>query len=399
MTPRSRRSDQEALENESTLLPKDPPHWLIQGTAWLIIAIFAASLLAAFLVHVHETIRCPCVLVPEGGAAPIQSPLLAVVRQVRAAEGSEVAAGDELFVLSSDEVGDWDAQERTLREDLSSRSRGLKESEFTDAADLQIKDHEIAQIDEELKFRESTVAVERDLAARAEKLLKLGVYSETDLILRRLEVEGAEKDLSVARRTRQQLTLQRQQMVDEQARKHSDQLAEITKLGIRLDTLKRQLKDSSQNLISVRAPYAAIVISLSANNAGSVVQKGQELCQLARVNGKLKVRLMLAESGMARIAVGQRVRFFADAFPYQRYGTLTGTLSWMSPSAVSSREGQQFVALATLDRESFIYRGHEAILRAGMRGEARVIVGSRTLIEYALEPVRQLRENLGSANP
>ena len=102
---------------------------------------------------------------------------------------------------------------------------------------------------------------------------------------------------------------------------------------------------------------------------------------------------------MARIAVGQRVRFFADAFPYQRYGTLTGTLSWMSPSAVSSREGQQFVALATLDRESFIYRGHEAILRAGMRGEARVIVGSRTLIEYALEPVRQLRENLGSANP
>jgi hypothetical protein len=30
-----------------------------------------------------------------------------------------------------------------------------------------------------------------------------------------------------------------------------------------------------------------------------------------------------------------------------------------------------------------------------MKGEARVVVGSRTLIEYALEPVRQLRENLG----
>jgi multidrug efflux pump subunit AcrA (membrane-fusion protein) len=399
MTRNALRSEREDLEGESSLLPRDPPHWVVRGTAWLVIAIFIAGILAAFLVHVQETIRCPCVLVPEGGADPIQAPLLAVVRQVRVAEGSVVAAGDELFVLSSEEVGDWDAQERTLREDLTSRNKSLKEAELTDAADLQIKDHEIAQVDEELKFRQSTLAVERDLVARAEKLLKLGVYSETDLILRRLEVEGAEKDLSVAGRTRQQVILQRQQMVDEQARKHSDEVAEITKLGIRLDTLKRQLKDTNLNMVSVRAPYTAIVTSLSTNNTGSVVQKGQELCQLARVNGKLKVRLLVAESGLARIAVGQRVRFFADAFPYQRYGTLTGTLSWMSPSAVSSRDGAQFVALATLDRNSFSFRGQEGVLRAGMKGEARVVVGSRSLIEYALEPVRQLRENLGSPNP
>mgnify|MGYP003694436815 CR=1 FL=1 len=28
----------------------------------------------------------------------------------------------------------------------------------------------------------------------------------------------------------------------------------------------------------------------------------------------------------------------------------------------------------------------------GMKGEARIRVGSRTLIEYAFEPIRQLRE-------
>jgi len=29
-----------------------------------------------------------------------------------------------------------------------------------------------------------------------------------------------------------------------------------------------------------------------------------------------------------------------------------------------------------------------------MRGDARIIVGGRTLIEYAFEPIRQLRENI-----
>ena len=33
-------------------------------------------------------------------------------------------------------------------------------------------------------------------------------------------------------------------------------------------------------------------------------------------------------------------------------------------------------------------------MRVGMRGEARIVVGSRALIEYAFEPVRQLRENM-----
>jgi len=383
MTPNSRREDQDTLDRESTLLPRDPPSLVIWGTAWLVIALFACGLIAAFVVRAPETISCPCILVPEGGADPIQSPRVAVIRQVLATEGREVAAGDR------------DTEARTLEEDLASRQKNIKQSELTDAADIQMKDHEIAQADDEVKFRESTLAVERDLAARVEKLQKIGVYSETDVIVRRLEVEGAEKDLSVTTRTRQEVILQRQQLAAEQVRQRSDQLAEVKKLEIRLGALKRQLEDSHQNMISIRAPYAGVVVSVAQNNPGSVVQNGQELCQLARANGKLRVRLSLTETGLARLAVGQRMRFFADAFPYQRYGTVRGTLSWISPSIVSSKDGQQFIATATLDQDAFQVGGQLKPLRVGMRGEARVVVGSRTLIEYALEPIRQLRENLG----
>jgi multidrug efflux pump subunit AcrA (membrane-fusion protein) len=399
MTPNSRRDDRDALDQESGLLPKEPPPWVVRGTAWLIIALFAALLAGSVLVRVPETIRCPCILVPEGGADPIQSPRVAVIRQVRVSEGREVSAGDELFVLSSEEVGDNDTQARTLAEDLASMKKNLQQSEATDAADLQMKDHEIAQTDEEMKFREASLAVERDLAARVEKLYRLGVYAQTDLIVRQLDVAGAEKDLSIAGRTRQQVILQRQQLAAEQDRRRSDRVAEIKKLEIRLEALKGGLADSNRNLISIRAPYDAVVVSLAENNPGSVVQNGQELCQLARADGKLKVRLQVAESSLARLAVGQRMRFFADAFPYQRYGTVTGTLSWISPSAISSRDGPRFVAVATLDRTVIQVAGQARPLRVGMQGEARIVVGRRRLIEYALEPIHQLRENLGRSAP
>jgi multidrug efflux pump subunit AcrA (membrane-fusion protein) len=384
----------EAPDAASTLLPQDPPSWVVQGTAWLIIGLFAAGLLASVLIHLPETIRCPCILAPEGGADPIQSPRLAIVRQVRVSEGRVVAAGDELFVLSSEDAGDHDAQSRTVDEDLTTQRRTLRQAEATDAEDLEIKDHEIAQADEEMKFRETAVGVERDLVGRYAKLSKVGVYSETDLVLRQLELAGAEKDLSVAERTRQQVILQRQQMAAEQSRQKSDRMAEIRKLEIRSEALKNEMADSNKNMISIRAPYDAVVISLAENNPGSVVQNGQELCQLARAGGKLKVRLLLAETGLPRLAVGQQIRFFADAFPYQRYGTITGKLTWISPSAVASRDGQQFVAIGTLDRDAFQVGSAAQPLRVGMRGEARIVVGDRTLIEYAVEPIRQMRENL-----
>ena len=144
--------------------------------------------------------------------------------------------------------------------------------------------------------------------------------------------------------------------------------------------------------MSIRAPYHAAVISLTHRNPGGVVQNGAELCQLARADGEPRVRLLLQEAGVPKLAPGQKLRLFFDAFPYQRYGTITGKLEWISPAAVSSPEGQRFTGRATLDQTAFRTRGQERPLRVGMKGEARLMVGTRTLIEYAFEPLRQLRE-------
>src|SRR5213594_4546602 len=104
--------------DQGEMLRPEPPPQIIRCTAWLLIGIFLALFLISVLVHIPETVRCSFVLVPENGADPIQSPLMAVVQAVKVAEGQEVPAGAELFVLRSDEIWAWQTQLQTSEEDL-----------------------------------------------------------------------------------------------------------------------------------------------------------------------------------------------------------------------------------------------------------------------------------------
>jgi hypothetical protein len=115
---------------------------------------------------------------------------------------------------------------------------------------------------------------------------------------------------------------------------------------------------------------SGVVISLANQNSGSVVQMGQELCQMAATNAKPRGRLILSEAGVPKLAIGQRVRFFFEAFPYQRYGVVNAKLDWISQSAVTSPEGAHFVALASLDQGELAARRRPLPLRVGMGGEA-----------------------------
>jgi multidrug efflux pump subunit AcrA (membrane-fusion protein) len=382
------------LENESEMLPRDPPPWIVRSTAWILIAMFLIAILVAIVVHLPETVRAPFVLVPQEGADPIQSPRLGIVRKVCVGEGQTVAANDELFVLQSDEIRGLDTQLHTLIEDLRTREESLAKADSAHNSLLEIKIAEIAQGESEVKFREKHASSSRELVAGMEALSKTGGISKVELLRLRLDLAASEKDQSVAQRTLQQIRLERQRIETEHSRLRSEALSEIEKIRFRIAGLQNDLQSSEKNMLSVRAPYAGVIISLAQQNAGNVVQNGQELCQMARHDSKPRARLALSEAGLPRLAIGQRVRFFFEAFPYQRYGAVNARLDWISPSAVATPEGPRFVGLASLETSESPARKKPLAIKVGMRGEARIVVGRRTLIQYAFEPIRQLSEEM-----
>src|SRR6266436_7179901 len=391
----SQLTERGSLDVESEMLPQEPPPWIIRSTAWLLLAAFLFALLVAIVMRLPETVHCQFVLIPATGADPIQSPRQAIISRVGVEEGQPVQAGEDLFVLRSDEIRGWDMQFRTLTEDLHSREESLIRNETAYVSQLEIKKSETEQAKSEIKFRENHVAATRDLVARMEKLAKQGGESEIDLVKLKLDLAGSEKDLSVAQRGWQQANLDRQRMETEHARQRGEQQSEIEKLRMRIGALRTDLENTQQNLLTVRSPYEGVITSIDQRTVGSFVQQGQVLCQLAPKDAKPRARMTLNEAGLPKLAIAQRVRYFFEAFPYQRYGAVTGKLDWISPSAVTTTDGSHFVALGSLDRYEISPRTGEVLpLRVGMRGQAHIIVGGRTLIEYAFEPIRQLRESM-----
>jgi multidrug resistance efflux pump len=383
------------IDTESEMLPQDPPSWIVRGMAWMLLAAFVFATLLAVVMRMPETVRCSYILVPATGADPIQSPRQAIISRVAVTEGQTVKAGEELFGLRSDEIRGWDTQFHTLEADLRNREESLIKNDEAHKALLDIKAAETEQAKSEVKFRENHMNTSRDLVTRMEGLAKKGGMSEFELVRAKLDLAGSEKDYSVAQRTVQQAALERQRMITERARLRGEELAEIEKLKMRVAALKSDLENTTKSTLAVRSPYDGVVIAIDQRSVGAVVQQGQVLCQLSPIDAKPRARMMLTEPSLAKLAVGQKVRYFFEAFPYQRYGAVDGKLEWISPSAVNSSDGSHFMASASLDRTSIAVRGAKPMpLRVGMKGEAHVVVGHRTLIEYAFEPIRQLRESM-----
>src|SRR5215471_9031565 len=212
--------------SEAELLPQEPPPKVIRWTAWLLIGIFVVLVLVAVLVHIPDTVRCSFVLVPENGADPIQSPLMAVVQAVKVAEGQEVPSGAELFVLRSDEIWAWQTQLQTSEEDLRSAQQRSARMEEYFTAQQAIKKEEMQQAERDLNFRQKHLATSKDLVTRNQKLADEKLVSEIEMINRRLSLAESEKDLNVAERRVQQLALQRQQLDTDRARQRADEQSE-----------------------------------------------------------------------------------------------------------------------------------------------------------------------------
>src|SRR6202022_2805905 len=121
-------SQRASIDTEAEMLPQDPPPKIMRWTAWLLIALFLFGLLIAIVLRLPETVHCQFVLVPATGADPIQSPHQAIIHRVAVSEGQTVKAGADLFVLRSDEIRGWDANYRTMGEDLRTQQESLTQT-------------------------------------------------------------------------------------------------------------------------------------------------------------------------------------------------------------------------------------------------------------------------------
>jgi len=389
-----------------------PPVWAARALSTVLLALFVVALVALLVVRVPETVIANFVLAPVRDADPIKALHPGIVSQVNVVEAQVVREHDLLFVVASELVGDRVSERGMIDARLAGgNNRRTNEKvkyenqQRADEQERQRLEQRIVALQRQADVKQRELSLIEDIAARRTKEFDQGVLSAMDANRAKLDVEKLAGELEVIRAAMVDARNAMARIAFDLASRTAAYAETERAIGEELTTFKARKSVLDQdrlrdgNTLSVEAPCAGTVVTLHVRNPGTVVDEGDRLAELVCTGQPLQAELQLPERGLALVRIGQPVKLLYDAFPYERYGVQYGTLTWLSPASSAGARGPTFRAFAELGAYTVGVQGTPRSVLPGMTGRAAVIVGQRTLVSYALEPLRQMRESLSAGPP
>jgi membrane fusion protein len=380
--------------------------------------VTAAILGLLFLADFTRTARVNGWLVPQEGVVRVYAPRPGVIVGLQVAEGTQVHKGEPLLTLSDElqsaTLGATQAQiARQLDERRSSLFEERRQQErllaqqqraLTDrVAALQL---EQAQIDREIKLLKARVAI----AARAEELNRLQFESGfiSELRLQLVQSERLEQDVRLGTLERNRLTLIRERLsVEAELKdlplKSQKEIAIVVRSVAQLE--QERAEAEARREIVIPAPHDGTVTAIHAvpgTNADATVP----LLSIVPPSARLRAHLYSPSRAVGFVRPGQRVMLRYQAYPYQRFGHHEGVVESVSRSSVSPGELPPHLANLTgvtglaagaaepvyritvkLASQSIAAYDQQMALQPGMLLEADVMLESRRLFEWVLDPL------------
>lgn len=180
----------------------------------------------------------------------------------------------------------------------------------------------------------------------------------------------------------------------------------LANVKIELDTIVQELKKykKRETLVKVRAPADGVVFDLTKFSKGSVIQAGETLVTLVP-KGKMNAEIRIPAADIARVREADEVRIKLEAYPFQKYGTLSAILKTVSndglqvdPNNIKPIESAYYKGI--VDFKEPIILSEKKIagsldLVAGMNITAEIKIGTRKVWTFFLYPVfKMLDESL-----
>ena len=98
---------------------------------------------------------------------------------------------------------------------------------------------------------------------------------------------------------------------------------------------------------------------------------------------------MISNKDIGFVRAGQDVVIKIEAFPYTRYGYITGKVKTISFDAIQDEKlGPVFATTITMDKNQLTVDGKQINLMAGMAVSAEIKTGKRSVMDYLLSPLK-----------
>ncbi|WP_213762804.1 HlyD family type I secretion periplasmic adaptor subunit [Caballeronia sp. dw_19] len=407
------------------------PRWAMRS-----IVIFTVLVLLIGIVgRLDIVVSASGKFVPDARIKVIQPAMTGVVREILVQDGERVSAGQLLMKLDTTQAAadadkaqssKLDAQLGAARanallaalrdnrppmvahvegapEDRMLEAQRLAEGAFLEyhdkvdsaRAELLKREAELDSTRQEVAKLQATAPLARQQANEYKSLAGDKYVAQTDYLDKEQTALGQEHELpaqqSHARELAAGIAEQRADIESASSKFRKDQLDELEKdtqqaTQNRDDETKAQTR---QALLSLSAPVSGTVQQLAAHTLGGVVTTAQTLMEIVP-DDTLEVEAQLQNKDIGFVDAGQPVAVKVEAFPYTRYGFITGTVVSVSNDAVQDKKlGLTFPVRIRLSTNRIRVEKKWITLTPGMEVTADIKTGKRSVAGYFLGPLME----------
>lgn len=351
-------------------------------------------LLWAALFEIDQTVRAQGQLIPSSRTQIVQAADGGVLSQILVQEGQRVTAGQKLAVLERDRSNASYEESRARQASLAAalvRSQAesndqapsfdqkLKSFPEFGAAQAALYAQRKRGLEEELGTLNESLATAQEELRMNEALLKTGDISRLEVMRAKRQVGELQGKINATRNKYLQ-----------DARQEAAKLAE----DLSSNRYKLEERQSVLGHTVLTAPVAGIVKYLKVTTIGGVLRGGDELMQISPTDGGLVIEVKINPADVGQLRLGLPVAIKLDAFDYSIYGTLQGTLIYISSDTLveqgangqSSTYYRAQVRIGT-DLNTANPKLANAVLKPGMTATVDIRTNSRSVLQYLAKPV------------
>lgn len=419
---------------DATLRQHPLPGWRV--IAWIVMAILAAAIGWAFQARLDVVSLGEGAVKPQGQLRVIQHLEGGIVDEIYVTRDQVVEAGqpllrlnlgagglnpDELAVrldtlairqarleaerdgtplaLPKGEVGRRpaiaaaeDATHRSRMQALQETIGVLETQRLQRVSEIREAEAQLASTREALRLAEAEKARVAPLVAR-----NLITRTELNTIERDLESLYGQRETLTATIARTRAALQEAQNRQEQARSEflSKTTQELSELQSELARLRQQAERASDQdrRTEIVSPIAGVVKNMRVNTIGGVVRPGEPILEVVPTEDRLVVEARINPADIAQVSVGQRAVVKLSAFDFIRYGALEGKVTQVAADADQDQQTGAWYYRAEVETEkvSFDVEGGPKAIIPGMQAVVEVHIGTKTVMDYLIQPVLKLR--------
>jgi membrane fusion protein len=365
-------------------------------------------------------------LVSGSGLIEINADSAGKVEHIFVHEGQSVKKGDKLVRISTDHGNDEGAAYLQINDQLSTQKTRIyleienqKQTAETEEKDLS---NRVRMLSAEIPAIDDQLILQKSIASSAEKVLKKMAPGAISGVVSTLQYEeekqaqlGSEQQVSALERQaldlRQQLAALKAQLAESYLSSKNAESALARQAEVVDET---QIQNGLMHSTVIYAPQDGLISSLVAS-PGEAVITNQKILDVTPTNATYEARFLVPSTDVGFLKAGQHVAIHYQAYAYQKFGVQWGQITDVSLSALKQSDAVQLIGsnqitdpsqasiVATddfykvdvsLEHQQITAYGMKHHLEPGMAISADIMLEKRTLLEWILEPLFTMKEDV-----